>query len=68
MKKPSKAKKLAEYIFKRMIEVNPSLQFMSGVYFNAEDIEFWIIQQKVKPGHSEWSEQSQRNIWIEDED
>ena len=51
-----------------MIEVNPSLQFMSGVYFNAEDIEFWIIQQKVKPGHSEWSEQSQRNIWIEDKD
>ena len=64
----NKTGKLAKYLFKKMCEVNPGLQFMSGIHFDVEDIEFWISQQKIKSGHTEWSERFQRNIWIEDED
>ena len=63
----NKTRKLAKYLFKKMCEVNAGLQFMSGSHFDAEDVEFWINQQKIKSGHSEWSERFKRNIWIEDD-
>ena len=31
-----------------------------------EAIEFWINHYKIKEGHSEWSEELKKNIWIED--
>ena len=64
----NKTGKLAKYLFKKMCEVNPGLQFMSGSYFNTKDIEFWINQQKIKSGHSEWSERFQKNMWIVDKE
>ena len=33
-----------------------------------DELDFWIQQYKIKEGHSEWSENYQKNIWIEDED
>ena len=60
-------KELAEYIYKEI----SNLSWRSrGELFNeltTETIEFWINQHKIKEGHSEWSEQFKKNIWIEDE-
>jgi hypothetical protein len=61
-------KELAEYIYKEI----SNLSWRSrGELFNEltpEVIEFWINHRKVKEGHSEWSEELKKNIWIEDED
>ena len=35
---------------------------------DSEELDFYIQQYKIKEGHSEWSEELKKNIWIEDEE
>ncbi|SVA99181.1 uncharacterized protein METZ01_LOCUS152035 [marine metagenome] len=35
---------------------------------SADELEYYIQQYKIKEGHSEWSEELKKNIWIEDEE
>ena len=48
---------LGEYLKKRIKNEVPTV----------DELDFYILQYKIKEGHSEWSETFQRNIWIEDE-
>ena len=49
---------LGEYLKKRIKNKVP----------NVDELDFYILQYKIKDGHSEWSETYKKNIWIEDED
>ena len=60
---------LGEYLKKRIEsgeEVNTTFHLIKVP--SADELDFYIQQQKTKEGHSEWSEKYQRNFWIEDED
>ena len=60
-------KQLAKYLWNEISNLSWKSR---GELFNKltpEAIEFWISQHKIKEGHSEWSEQFKKNIWIEDE-
>ena len=48
---------LGEYLKKRIKNKVP----------NVDELDFYILQYKIKEGHSEWSETYKKNIWIEDE-
>ena len=48
---------LGEYLKKRIKNKVPTVA----------ELDFYILQYKVKEGHSEWSEEYQRNFLIEDE-
>ena len=59
---------LGEYLKKRIEsgdEVNTTFHLIKVP--TADELEFYIQQYKIKSGHSEWSEEYQRNFWIEDE-
>jgi hypothetical protein len=60
---------LAKYLNERMTtgdEVNTTFHLMKIP--SVEELEFWIQQHQLRhcAGHSEWSEQFKRNIWIEE--
>ena len=60
---------LGEYLKKRIEsgeEVNTTFHLIKVP--SADELDFYIQQYKIKEGHSEWSENYQKNIWIEDED
>jgi len=48
---------LGEYLKKRIKNKVPTV----------DELDFYILQYKIKEGHSEWSETYKKNIWIEDE-
>jgi hypothetical protein len=71
-------KELAEYLYKEITEhqsdtdvrrTRPQV-WRTGLFFNTSDLEYWIEQFKCRGcvGHSEWSEEYQKNIWIKDND
>ena len=79
--RPRKRKRslaLARYLRKQImfhqsdvwVRRNRPMSSLDGIYFNEQDLEFWIKQFKLKDcvGHSEWSERYQTNIWIKDDD
>ena len=60
---------LGKYIHRRMEggdEVNTTFHLIKVP--SADELEYYIQQYKVKEGHSEWSEELKKNIWIEDEE
>jgi hypothetical protein len=71
-------KELAEYLYNEISEHQGDedvkrtrpMTWPTGLYFNSNDLEYWIEQFKCKDfvGHSEWSEEYQKNIWIKDND
>ena len=61
-------KKLAEYIYKEISKLNWRSRGELFTKLTPEAIEFWISHRKIKEGHSEWSEELKKNIWIEDEE
>ena len=61
--------KLAKYLRKRMEtqdKVNTTFHLIKVP--TQDDLEYWIqgFQSRKCVGHSEWSEQFQRNIWVSD--
>ena len=71
-------KELAEYLYNEISEHQGDedvkrtrpMTWPTGLYFNSNDLEYWIEQFKCKDfvGHSEWSEKWQKNIWVSDEE
>ena len=62
-------KELAKYLHKRMETQDKVNTVFHLIKVPTEDeLEFWIQQFKTRKcvGHSEWSEQLQRNIWVSD--
>ena len=62
-------KKLAKYLQKEMEtqdEVNTTFHLIKVP--TQDDLEYWIqgFQSRKCVGHSEWSEEWQKNIWISD--
>jgi hypothetical protein len=60
---------LGQYIHRRMEsgdEVNTTFHLIKVP--TADELDFYIQQYKIKEGDSEWSEEYQRNFWVEDED
>ena len=62
-------KELARYLRKRLEtqdKVNTTFHLIKVP--DEDELEFWIGQFKTRKcvGHSEWSEQFQRNIWVSD--
>ena len=61
--------KLAKYIKKKMKGCRVKGVHGEWLYIKEpyeEELEFWIHHYKIKEGHSEWSEELKKNIWIED--
>ena len=59
---------LGEYLKKRIEsgdEVNTTFHLIKVP--TVDELDFYILQHKIKEGHSEWSETYKKNIWIEDE-
>tara|TARA_B100000586_G_C19842031_1_gene314990 strand:- start:324 stop:569 length:246 start_codon:yes stop_codon:yes gene_type:complete len=60
---------LGQYIHRRMEsadEVNTIFHLIKVP--SADELEYYIQQYKIKEGHSKWSEELKKNIWIEDEE
>ena len=62
------SKELADYLNKEIKEDEEVRIKVSVGESIKEELEFWLQQFKVRGarGHSEWSDQFQRNIWIEE--
>ena len=59
---------LGEYLKRRIEsgdEVNTTFHLIKVP--TVDELDFYILQYKIKEGHSEWSETYKKNIWIEDE-
>ena len=59
---------LGEYLRRRILEGLVNCSKTWSKIPDADGLDFYIQQYKIKEGHSEWSEIFQRNIWIADEE
>ena len=59
-------KKLAKYIYEKIQDLHWKSRGELFTKLTAETLEFWINHYKIKEGHSVWSEELKKNIWIED--
>ncbi len=59
---------LGEYLHGRILEGLVNYRKTWSKIPDADQLDFYIQQYKVKDGHSEWSERYKINIWIEDEE
>ena len=59
-------RELAEYIHKEISNLRWKSRGELFTKLTAETLEFWINHYKIKEGHSVWSEELKKNIWIED--
>ena len=60
---------LGEYLKRRIEsgdEVNTTFHLIKVP--TTDELDFYIQQYKIKEGHSKWSEELKKNIWIEDEE
>ena len=62
------SKELADYLYNKISSLRWRSRGELFTKLTPETLEFWIKQQKIKSGHSEWSEKFQRNIWIVDKE
>ena len=58
---------LGEYLHRRILEGLVNYRKTWSKIPDADELDFYIQQYKIKEGHSIWSEKLQRNIWIEDD-
>ena len=59
---------LGEYLHKRTLEGLVNCHKTWCKIPDVDELDFFIQQYKIKEGHTEWSDDYQKNIWIEDED
>ena len=59
---------LGEYLHKRTLEGLVNCHKTWCKIPDVDDLAVFIQQYKIKEGHTEWSDDYQKNIWIEDED
>ena len=64
----SENKKLSKYIHKEIQKLSWRSRAELFQHLTPSALEFWIGQFKARKcvGHSEWSEEYQRNIWVSD--